>query len=245
MGNSDSKPSKGSSAVPLTSAQSYQSRVHALLESEFIKRSESPQTHISFEGFQACLKSVQDEFDLYSISNSPLGIGLFELYADEKPDSKGLMSMSEYAMAMAVLFNNNDPSTIFKITSQAMLKWYALKNNLATAPRELSSEAVIEFFEASWTFAWAELLKRLLSNACLNGKAETEAIQRFSETHVKFFASTPNSLFAKGIDRTIVVSVGDEVVQVPTSFSYLSRPRNPGSDTPPFRNKAKNAYPEL
>jgi len=248
MGNSDSKQPKSTGTVPLTSLQSYQSRVHSLLESEFLKRCEPQKTHISCNGFQACLKTVQDEFQLYSIAYSPLGIGLFESYVSEKPEGRALMSMSEYAIAMAVLFNPNDPGTVFGITSQAILKWYAAKFFPQALPRELNNEVIVAFFEASWSFAWSELAKRLLSNVCLNGKAETEAIQRFSDTHMKYFASAPNSLSLKlSVDRTVCVSVGDESVQVPTSFSYISKPRLPGSETPPLRAdiKGANSYPEL
>lgn len=247
MGNSDSKQQKGTSGTPPQSQQPYQTRVHSMLESEFEKRSDYQKSHMSCEAFQACLKTVQDEFDLYSIAYSPLGVGLFELYTDERPEMKSVMSLSEYAMAMAVLFNNNDPSTVFNITTQAILRWYAVKQNLPSVPRDVTKEMIISFFEASWSFAWSELSRRVLSNVCLNGKAETEAIQRFSETHSKYFATNPSCLSLKATDRTITVSVGDETVQVPTSFSYLSRPRTNGSETPPLHSRRKGniTYPEL
>jgi hypothetical protein len=224
--------------------------VHTLLESEFEKRCDQSTKFINRESFQACLRSVQDQFDFYSIAGSPLGVGLFEVSCKERHGGQSVMSISEYASAMAVLFNSLDTATQVGLTSQAILKWFILTTNPAKPPSALTDDVLVAFFEASWKFAWRELTGKLLSHICLNGKAETEAIERFSETHVKFFSTRGAPVSVGGnppVDRTIIVSVGDESIMVPTSFSFLSKQRKSVGDTPPngFTTKSTSAYPDL
>jgi hypothetical protein len=197
-----------------------------------------------------CLRNVQEQFDFYSIAGSPLGIGLFEISCKERTGGQPLMSITEYASAMAVLFNSLDPATQLGLSSQAVLKWFAVTANPSKPPTSLTDEVLGAFFEASWRFAWMELHGKLLSNVCLNGKAETEAIERFNETHSKYFATHAGMLLIGNnppTDRTIIVSVGDESVYIPTAFSFVSRQRKSTGETPPNGNAARSssAYPDL
>jgi hypothetical protein len=250
MGNSDSKPVKGTSTISLTSEQADRNRIHSFLELEFERRADRETKYLSRDGFQQCLKAVQDQYELRNISGSPLGIGLFEISAKERSQGKAVMSVSEYASAMAVLFNSIDASTLASLTSQAVLKWFQTFRGLPSPPSVVSDEIMICFVESSWRFAWAELSNRILSNVCLNGKSEMEAIERFSESHAKFFSAHIRELnltLVPPVDRTIHVSVGDEEILVPTSFSFVSKQKPPRYDD--LRTRATrsgpSAYPEI
>lgn len=249
MGNSDSKQLKGTSNISLTSAQAYRNGLHSFLEREFEKRADSASKQLSRDGFQACLRAVQEQYDLKSIASSPLGIGLFELSAKERPGNRPVLSISEYASAMAVIFNNMEQPVLSSMTTQAILKWYQFANTLPNMPTAITDDIVVAFFDATWRFAWSELSRRILSNVCLNGKGEAEAIGRFSEAGAKFFdshASELNTVETSLLDNTISVSIGDEEVLAPTSFSFIAKSNQRGSDFPTGTNKrAVVAYPEL
>lgn len=249
MGNSDSKQLKGTSNISLTSAQAYRNGVHSFLEKEFEKRADPTTKQLSREGFQACLKAVQEQYDLKSIASSPLGIGLFELSAKERPGNKAVLSINEYASAMAVIFNSIDQPVLASLTTQGILKWYQFANTLPTAPTAVSEDILVAYFDSTWRFAWSELSSRILSNICLNGKGEAEAIGRFCEAGAKFLHSHPSELnvFALPIsDKSISVSIGDEEVIVPTSFSFIAKSTQRG-DSPlgPNKRGGTSAYPEI
>jgi hypothetical protein len=250
MGNSDSKVGKGASATSLTSAQAYRNKVHALLESEFDKRADPTTKMISRDGFHSCLRAIQTQFDFSDFAFSPLATGLFEISAKERPSGKPLMSISEYASAMAVLFNNLDANSLASLTNQSVIRWFNFTNHSSIVTQAPTEEMLVAFFEASWNFGWGELSGRLSSNYILNGKSECDAIDRFRENHIKFFAYHSKELslsLAPPQDKTILMVIGDEEVQVPTSFSFISRQKNAGQDPSPVRslNQASSAYPDI
>lgn len=250
MGNSDSKIQRRSSTSTGQATQSHRAKIHSFLEREFNKRADPLSGHLSRSGFQLCLKTMEEEFEMYHLANSPLGIGLFEITIKEKPNGNSVMTSNEFASAMAVLFNHIEPAAMAALTTQAILKWYSHTHPSVNPPAGvLNDEILVSFFEASWRAAWAELSERLLSNVQLNGNAETEAIQRFNDTHVKFFTSHSKELatiVSLAADKTIVVSVGSEAVCIPTSFSFTSKKRAvTGGDTPPLTRRQQHAYPEF
>jgi hypothetical protein len=250
MGNSDSKGGKNTPRTSLTSSQSYKSKVHTTLESEFAKRADPQSGTLSRDGFHACLKAIQGQFDFVNIAYSPLATGLFEISLKERPGGKSLMTITEFASAMAVLFNNLDANTLTALTNQSILRWFQVTFSPKNLPATPSEEILISFFEASWKFGWSELSNRIISNVCLNGKSETDAIERFSEANRKFFITHPGELnvaLLPPVDKTIILSIGDEEVQIPTSFSFIIRNRGIGSEYPQKRtfNQPSSAYPEL
>ena len=247
MGNSDSKTKSGiQSSTPSSAelAKAYRAKVQARLEAEFDKRADFQLNALSRESFQSCLKKIQDEFDLYNISGSPLSIGLFESVTIMRPDGKPFMTKTEYASAMGLLFNNCEQSVLISATTQAILKWYEVIRSQGTVYTRLTDEILVGFFEASWKFAWAQMhTTKLSSNACLNGKGETDAIQRFADNHSKYFSAHSGNLKLydpssnpAAVDRTITVSVGDDIVHVPISFSHVSKPTV---------SRTKISYPQL
>jgi hypothetical protein len=236
MGNSDSKTGKQFVQTTPSSkalAQEYMMKVQNRLEAEFDKRADIQSNTLTRDSFQACLRKVQEEFGLFNISGSPLGIGLFESSAVSHPDGKVVLTKSEYASAMSLLFHHCEQSLLISATTQAILRWYAsTKGSTGSVYTKLTDEILVSFFEASWRFAWNELIyKKLSSNSRLNGKSETEAIQRFSESHLKYFSShpaelklyDPSSASAPTVDKCITARVGDDYVVVPTSFSFVTR----------------------
>ena len=269
MGNADSKPGKQSILTTPSSqalAQEYMRKVQARLESEFYKRADIQSNALTKESFQACLRKVQEEFGLFHISGSPLSVGLFESTAVSHPGGKPVMTRSEYATAMGLIFHNCEQSLLISATTQAILRWYASsKVGSTTTYARLTDEILVSFFEASWRFAWSELInKKLSSNARLNGKAETETIQRFVDTHTKYFAAhigelklyDPSSASSPSVDKSITVRVGEDYVTVPTSFSFVTRhsavsPRASGrigSDSPKNGSRPSTSrvlYPDL
>ena len=268
MGNSDSKPGKQSILTTPSSqalAQEYMRKVQLRLEAEFDKRADIQSNSLSRESFQACLRKVQDEFGLFNISGSPLSIGLFESCAVTHPGGKPLITKAEYATAMGLIFHNCEQSVLISATTQAILRWYASVKGVSpsTYPR-LTDEILVSFFEASWRFAWSELMNRKLSsNSRLNGKPETEAIQRFIDSHCKYFPLHTSELklydsssaTGPAVDRSITVRVGDDYVIVPTSFSFVTKhsavsPRASGrflSESPTSRGQTNSRvlYPDL
>lgn len=251
MGNSDSKSAKGTPGASLTSAQSYRNEVHTLLEVEFHKRADTVTQLLSRDGFHACLRSVQVQFDFNHFAGSPLATGLIEHFARERPGGKAVLSITEYASAMAVLFNNMDAATMTRLTNQAILRWFQVVHRPTSVPASLTDDILVAYFEAVWVFAWAELSTRVSSNFCLNGKSETEAIEKFCQANSKYFSAHPHELsLAAGspLDKTLVVSIGDEEVSVPTSFSFLSKRKVPAASNYVLGrspNRGTNAYPEL
>ena len=240
-------------------------KVQTRLESEFDKRADIQLNALTRDSFHACLRKVQDEFGLFNISGSPLSIGLFESCAVSHPGGKPVMTKDEYATAMGLIFHNCEQSVLISATTQAILKWYAFVKDgtTGTYPR-LTDDILVSFFEASWRFAWSELInKKLSSNSRLNGKAETEAIQRFIDSQTKYFSShtselklyDPSSSTAPTVDRSITARVGEDYVIVPTSFSFVTRnsavsPRASGrilSDSPGSKQPTNSRvlYPDL
>ena len=248
MGNSDSK---GGRTTPTASvSQTYKSKVHSFLEQEFDKRSDPNTKNLSRDGFHACLKAIQEQFDFINLAYSPLAIGLFEISSKERPGGKHVITITEFASAMAVLFNNLDSNTLMALTNQSILKWYEACFNPKMVSPSPTEEILVAFFEASWKFAWFELSNRIISNVCLNGKGEAEAIERFGEIHKKFFSAHPSELslaVSPPVDKNIVLSIGDEEVRIPTSFSFIMRQRVPGREYPSNKplNQPSSAYPEL
>lgn len=225
MGNSDSKQSKSSrqsirSSV-LSGSDDTRSKIQGQLTAEFDKNADPVLGTITSESFHNCLRSVQDKFDLYSIADSPLCIGLF--YASVQ--SASVMNQSEYSLAISALLNTAD-SNVSELTTRSILKWYSHSRKMAES-NSMTSEIMQAFLEASWRFGFVEMSRKLLSNKILNGTSESEAISRFSESNIR-------SLSAQSpyIDRGICVTVGDESLTVPTSFSHLN-------------GSSRGAYPEL
>jgi len=266
MGNSDSKPGKQSIQTTPSSqalAQEYSRKVQSRLEAEFDKRADIQTNALTRESFQACLRKVQEEFGLFNIAGSPLSIGLFESMAVSRPGGKPLMTKTEYAAAMGLIFHNCEQSLLISATTQAILRWYAsVKSGSAASYSRITDEILVAFFEASWRFAWSELVnKKLSSNARLNGKAETEAIQRFIDSHSKHFSSHPGGLklydsssgTTATVDKSLTVRVGEDYVIVPTSFSFVTKnssvsPRASGrmsSDSPRGATNSRVLYPDL
>lgn len=236
MGNSDSKTGKQFPQTTPSSkalAQEYMLKVQSRLEAEFDKRADIQSNSLTRESFQACLRKVQEEFGLFNISGSPLGVGLFESTAVSRPGGKAMMTKSEYASAMSLIFHHCEQSLLISATTQAILRWYASTRTASGAVyTKLTDEILVAFFEASWRFAWNELIhKKLSSNSRLNGKSETEAIERFSESHLKYFSSHPSDLklydpsstLSPAVDKCITARIGDDYVIVPTSFSFVTR----------------------
>jgi hypothetical protein len=264
MGNSDSKSAKHpilSTPSSKALAQEYKQKVEARLEAEFEKRADLQYNALSQESFQTCLRKIQNEFGLFNISGSPLSVGLFHSVALERPAGKPLMTKPEYASAMELMFHTCEQSVLISATTQAILRWYGTtKSKSGTMVSKLTDEILVAFFEASWRFAWNEMTtKKLGSNIRLNGKAESEAIERFMESHTKYFATHPNvlklydatSVSSPAVDRSLTVRVGEESVTVPTSFSFLSKSPisvSPRSSVRPDSSPATNSrtlYPYL
>ena len=251
MGNSDSKSKNGLQvSTPSTAelAAAYREKVQARLESEFDKKADIQHNALSRDAFQSCLRRIEEEFDLFAISGSHLSLGLFESIVKIHPGGNHLMTKSEYASAMGLLFNNCDQSVLISATTQAILKWYEVVRTPGITYTRISDEILVSFFEASWRHAWLRLGHKLSSNACLNGKAETDALSRFADSHAKFFMGHTSQLklYETGststsggaVDRTITISVGEETINVPTSFSFVSKPISFGRNT-------KISYPDL
>ena len=222
-----------------------------MLETEFDKRADPQTKLLTKDGFNSCLKVVQSQFEFSNLAGSPLAIGLFEHFAKDRPGGRAVLSITEYASAMAVLFNSMDSGTLVAITAQAIMRWYQVTHRPSIPPTTLNDDILVAYFEASWLFAWTVLSARISSNFCLNGKNESEAIERFYQSHAKYFSLHPNELNLGGgtpSDKTIVVSIGDEEVHVPTTFSFISKQKGAQAiDFTPGRslNRASNAYPEL
>lgn len=224
MGNSDSKQSR-TSRQSITSSSSPavvdpRAKIGAYLKSEFDKYCDITTDCLSSEAFHTCLRSVQEEFDLYNIADSPLCVGLFALSAVERPGGRPVMTRAEYTSATSALLNSED----IALTNKSILQWHGSSRKTTATDEILTS-----FYEASYRFAFAEMNRKLLSNMYLNGTWETDAISRFSELHVKKLAVVDKS---SGDDRTIHLCVGTESVSVPTSFSYLSAKSRPASVYP-------------
>ena len=248
MGNSDSKPTKQGGTPSPSHHGTNPNAIRGIIEREFLKRSQQSPGYISRDGFQSCLRTIQTELDLFAIAKSPLGLGLFEMYAKERPNGQAVISAVEYAAAISILFDGVDIATQTRLTAQCILDWYSLTHTSSQAPTAVTDDMVIAFYEATWKFAWSELRMMLLSNACLNGKDESEAILRFSESNLKHFnanCTTGWVLTCPPTDRTISVRIGDDVVHVPTSFSFTS---NRGISGLQLRSRPAVpavAYPEL
>jgi hypothetical protein len=157
------------------------------------------------------------------------------------------MTKSEFASAMGMLFNNCDASVLISATTQAVLKWYEISRTPGVVYTRLSDEILVAYFEASWRHAWSQMSRKLASNACLNGKAESEALLRFADVHSKYFTGHASQLklydTGGAVDKTITISVGDETVHVPTSFSFVSKPVS--LHAPQNNRNSKISYPEL
>jgi hypothetical protein len=244
MGNSDSKPVKANSAAnsTISIAQSVRIRVHSALEAEFEKRVNQATGGLSRDNFHACLRVIQGDFDLYCLSGSPLGIGLFEVFSN----GQAFLSKEGYASAMGVVFDSNQTSaSLLSITTQSILKWYEISRPSMAVPTQLTNEILLAFFEASWKFAWTEVFRTLSSNMYLNGREETRALERFADSNKDFFTASniPNLSLGNNTDRTISISVGDTVVSVPTSFSYMSSHHGAGGLIQPAAARPVYAAP--
>lgn len=238
MGNSDSKQSKPNSTTTSNAsiAQSVRIRIQTSLEAEFDKRVNAGTGGLSRDNFHSCLRTVQSDFDLYSVAGSPLGNGLFEVFSS----GQGFLTKEGYASAMGVVFDNNQtPSTLVSMTTQAILKWYEMTRPSVSPPNIITSDVLAAFYEASWTFAWSEIFRKLSSNMYLNGREETRALERFADSRKCHFAANIGSL-GLGPDRTITISVGDNTVSVPTSFSHMSSQKI--ASIPPVRPAAVSAH---
>ena len=251
MGNSDSKVSKSSrqsiTSSTWSSAGDTRARMQVIVESEFERNRDPRSGCLGVEGFQRCLQSVQEQFDLFSIANSPLGVGLFYSSSADRSGEQAIMNKAEYMTALTALLNNTDPNVANTLTLQCIQRWYCSTHKDQDLP-SISDEMIGWFFEASWRFAFQEMHRRLSSNVSLRGAAESDAIARFREGHIKDLHKTLGRVgLNTSMDRTLVVTVGEETVSVPTSFSNLSKRRATPEATPRVESfrKSAGAYPDL